>query len=268
MLIRFRVAWRLVGVAVWLLWGVLLALLFLRLDANNAYTSFQRKLVSWWSARLLSILGVHLMVRGEMQDAPILVANHISWLDIVVLMSIAPSRFLSKDEVARWPLIGWLAQRAGTVFIRRGGGETDAAAQHLSRLIELRDRVLFFPEGTSTAGEPGRFHGRLFALPISLGVAVSPIALMYHDTKIKPRSDLAYIGEQTFIQSLTHLLSQEQLVAEVCLLPSIESFSLSRNALAESAQISISNVWREMVDPMLVKSCIIADFLLEQAIDG
>jgi 1-acyl-sn-glycerol-3-phosphate acyltransferase len=241
-----RVAWRLLAVAIWLLWGGLLALLLLRLNTQKGYSVFQLKLVRWWSGRLLVILGVRLSVSGQIQDAPIWVANHVSWLDIVVLMSIAPSRFLSKAEVAGWPLIGWLAQRAGTVFMRRGAGEVDAATAQLRHLVGLGDRVLFFPEGTSSASAPLKFHARLFSLPVSLSSSIAPVAVMYHDTLVKPRSDLAYIGEQTFVQSLTHLLAQEQLVAQVCLLPSIDALALSRNALADAAHTSISNAWHDM----------------------
>lgn len=244
---QLRVAWRLLAVALWLLWGALLALLFLRLDANRSYSAFQRTLVRWWSVRLLIILGVSLSVRGQSQDAPIWVANHISWLDIIVLMAISPSRFLSKAEVAQWPLIGWLSQRAGTVFIRRGSGNTEQATSQLAQLIALGERVLFFPEGTSTAGEPTRFHARLFALPLALGASVAPIALMYHDTKTMPRSDLAYIGEQSFVQNLCHLLSQRGIVAEVNLLPAIECQSLSRNLFAQLTESSVHAGWLEML---------------------
>lgn len=243
-----RVAWRLFAVAIWLLWAGLLALLLLRLNTQKGYSVFQIKLVRWWSGRLLVILGVRLSVSGQVQDAPIWVANHVSWLDIVVLMSIAPSRFLSKAEVAGWPLIGWLAQRAGTVFIRRGSGESELVAQRLKVLVQLGDRVLFFPEGTSSAGAPLKFHARLFSLPISLGQSVAPVALRYRDARYLSRSDLAYIGEQTFMQSLTYLLAQYDLVAEVRLLPAIAAIDKNRKDLADATYLSICSAWHEMND--------------------
>jgi len=243
---RLRVFWRLFAVALWLIWGGLLALIFLKVDDQKGYASFQLSLVRWWSARLLAILGVRLSVQGALQHSSIWVANHISWLDIVVLMAIAPSRFLSKSEVANWPLIGWLAKRAGTVFIRRGSGESELVALQLKHLVELGDRVLFFPEGTSGGGEPLKFHARLFSLPVTLVSAVAPVALVYRDEKISPRADLAYVGEQTLMQSLTHLLAQPNLVAEVRLLPAIDAFDMSRKGLADAAHLSICTAWHEM----------------------
>ncbi len=244
---KLRVAWRLFAVACWLLWGGLLALALLRVDDQRGYSPFQVKLVRWWSARLLSILGVGLSVRGMLHFSPIWVSNHISWLDIVVLMAVSPCRFLSKSEVAHWPLIGWLAKRAGTVFIRRGGGESELVTQQLTQLVALGERVLFFPEGTSSAGAPLTFHARLFSLPISLAIPVAPVALVYRDDKVTVRADLAYIGEQTFMQSLRHLLAQEAIVAEVRLLPAIDSIGKSRKELAVATHLSIANVWHEML---------------------
>jgi 1-acyl-sn-glycerol-3-phosphate acyltransferase len=243
---KLRVAWRLPAVGLWLVVGGLLALPLLRVNAHQAYSPLQLRLIRWWSHRLLAILGVRLSVHGQVQDAPVWVANHISWLDIIVLMTVAPSRFLSKAEVAHWPLIGWLARRAGTVFIRRGHGDSQLVVEQLKQLVSVGERVLFFPEGTSTAGEPQRFHARLFSLPLSLDAAVAPVALIYHDHQVGLRADLAYIGEQTFMQSLLHLLAQQQLVAAVSLLPAIDSQSLTRNVLAQMAETSVRHAWQAM----------------------
>ena len=240
--------WRLFVVALWLLLGCLLALVLLRVDMDKGYSSFQLKFVRWWAAQLLAILGVRLSVHGVMQTSSVWVANHVSWLDIIVLMAVAPSRFLSKEEVAYWPLIGWLARRAGTVFIRRGAGESEAVAQQLNRLVVLGDRVLFFPEGTSSSGAPLCFHARLFSFPLSLDVSVAPIALLYRDSHVIPRADLAYIGDQTFMQSLIHLLAQHDIVAEINFLPAISATNLTRKELAKATQLAVSSGWHAMVN--------------------
>jgi 1-acyl-sn-glycerol-3-phosphate acyltransferase len=86
-------AWRLFTVALWLLLGCFLALVLLRVDRHKGYSAFQLKFVRWWAAQLLAILGVRLSVHGVMQSSPVWVANHVSWLDIIVLMAVAPSRF-------------------------------------------------------------------------------------------------------------------------------------------------------------------------------
>ncbi|MBK8184609.1 MAG: 1-acyl-sn-glycerol-3-phosphate acyltransferase [Candidatus Competibacteraceae bacterium] len=93
------------------------------------------------------------------------VANHISWLDIFCIAAVCPTHFLAKRDVAAWPLFGWLCRRAGTAFIQRG--RSDGATEAIEQLVwRLRrgERVLVFPEGTSTIGESvRRFHPRLFS---------------------------------------------------------------------------------------------------------
>lgn len=239
----WRALWRLTWLGGWLAVGVFLALLRLRVRPDRAYTHAQQRLIAWWSRRLLSVLGVELSHQGQPVQGAVWVANHHSWLDIILVMAVSPARFLSKQEVARWPVIGWLAQRAGTVFIKRGQGETAQAMQNMARLVQAGDSVLFFPEGTTTEHAPKPFHARLFALPITLGVAVQPLCLSYHDAKGR-RNDIAYVGEQSFIANLWHLLQQEQLHAQITFLPAITVTAESaRNQLAQQAHSMIEREW-------------------------
>lgn len=239
----WRALWRLTLLILWLLWGVLLALLRLRIGANRAYTSGQRQLIAWWSSRLLSVLGIEVVNQGQPITGVVWVANHHSWLDILVVLAVSPARFLSKQEVARWPVIGWLAQRAGTLFIQRGQGETAQAMQQMAHLVKAGDSVLFFPEGTTTEHAPKSFHARLFALPITLGVAVQPVCLSYRDAR-GSRNDTAYVGQQSFMANLWYVLQQQGLQAQVQFLPLIAvDADATRKHLAQEAQQSIEQAW-------------------------
>lgn len=241
----WRALWRLTLLMLWLLLGILLALLRLRVGSATAYTSSQQGLIVWWSRRLLSVVGIQLHHRGQPVAGVVWVANHHSWLDILVVMAVSPARFLSKQEVAHWPVIGWLAQRAGTLFMKRGQGETAQAMQQMANLVQAGDSVLFFPEGTTTDHVPKPFHARLFALPIEMAVAVQPICLSYCDAR-GCRNDIAYVGEQSFMANLWHVLQQDHLVAKIAFLPTIESESeISRKALAQAAHQIVEQVWLE-----------------------
>lgn len=239
----WRSLWRLTWLGVWLVVGVLLALLRLRVRPNCAYTQAQLGLIAWWSRRLLSVLGVELCHQGVPVQGAVWVANHHSWLDILVVMAVSPARFLSKQEVAHWPVIGWLAQRAGTVFLKRGQGETSQAMRQMANLLQAGDSVLFFPEGTTTDHAPKSFHARLFALPIELGVAVQPLCLSYQDEQ-GVRHDVAYVGEQSFIANLWYVLKQTQLQAHIHFLPAIRvTADTRRNVLAQQAHAAVEQEW-------------------------
>lgn len=244
----FRAGWRLLSVMMWLLWGSLLALFFIKVDGQQAYSPRQRSLIRWWMRGLLSAMGITL-THNKVSQASIWVANHVSWVDIIALMAIEPSRFLSKAEVAHWPMIGWLARRAGTVFMTRGGHQAQAVSTQLSELLGLGDRVVFFPEGTSQGGQPLKFHARLFALPIAEQRSVAPIALVYHDNLRSLRADLSYEGSQSFMANMWHLLMQSNISIQVSFMTDIASDGLSRNDLADACQGAVTCGWLQKVEP-------------------
>ena len=182
----------------------------------------QRRYVStrplaWWSRGLCRILGVHIRVRGTCYPSPVLfVANHLSWLDIFCIAAVCPTHFLAKQEVAGWPLFGWLCRRAGAAFIRRGGyNGAGEATEHLVWRLRQGERVLVFPEGTSTTGAAvRRFHPRLFQAAILARVPVQAIALRYPQAEgIHP--SVPFVGDDELLPHLLRLLGESDLVADV-----------------------------------------------------
>ncbi|MDA8361290.1 MAG: lysophospholipid acyltransferase family protein [Gammaproteobacteria bacterium] len=165
--------------------------------------------VRWWHATLLKILGLRLQVLGVPAPAPtLIVANHISWIDIAAIGAVTPGRFVAKAEIRDWPLIGWLAARAGTLYIRRGDRRASAAVADEITQAFLRDQsVILFPEGTSTDGRDVRpFHPRLLMPAIEAQCPVQPVALRYpaRDGGVHPAAP--FINDDSLLEHLWRLM--------------------------------------------------------------
>nr|WP_298138969.1 lysophospholipid acyltransferase family protein [uncultured Pseudomonas sp.] len=201
----------------------------------------RQRLTRWFLARLSAALPFSLSVEGELPRQPMLwVSNHVSWTDIPLLGMLAPLSFLSKAEVRAWPVAGWLAQKAGTLFIRRGSGDSGLVNQQLNRHLQRGRHLLIFPEGTTTDGLALRtFHGRLLSSAIDSGVAVQPVAIRYLRDG-QPCDVAPFIGDDDMLSHLLRLLGSERAQVQVQLLAPIASRDLSRNALARQAQQAVS----------------------------
>ena len=175
------------GIVVLLLPASAFAAAMLALTARLTPRRFHLRLQAWIMLRWFRVLawtfGLRIRVVGTPHAEPVLVAcNHQSWLDIVALGATLPGAFVSKAEIASWPMLGFFARSGGrTLFISRG--EIRSFQTFGGELIgRLRDgeRVIFFPEGTvNDASEPMRFKPRLFAAALATGCVVQPVALAY-----------------------------------------------------------------------------------------
>lgn len=180
--------------------------------------------VSWWHGRLARALGVRVHASGELAQGSLLVGNHVSWLDVMVLGAQGPIGFLSKSEVRRWPLAGWMAARAGTLFIERGASRAAELAEQIGKRIEAGHSFAIFPEGTTSRGLGVRqFHPRLFAIAQQPDMTVQPVALAYRRQAAGSGRVLdpsvAYVDRQSLLANLWILLRHPGLIAEVRLLP-------------------------------------------------
>ena len=200
-----------------------------------------------WSATLLRLCGVELRIRHMRgaQDAAraLIVSNHVSWLDIFAINALHPCRFVAKAEIRRWPLIGWLCEQAGTIFIARGRlRELRHTYQGLVESLHDGDHVAFFPEGTvSLQGELLPFHANLFEAAIEAEVPVQPYALRYLDSAGRLHPAVRYIEPVTFPQSLWRILKAERITAELMLLPILPAAPHAhRRVLADQARATIA----------------------------
>jgi 1-acyl-sn-glycerol-3-phosphate acyltransferase len=164
-------------------------------------------LVREWSRQMLRIMGVELVVQGEppARGPVLLVANHISWLDILVMDAAHPARFVSKADVKHWPVLGALITGAGTLLIERESRRDAMRVVHqMADSLRAHDTLAVFPEGTTGDGRALLpFHANLIQAAISAHAPVQPVALKYVDGASGGRSDAPlFIGETTLVQSI------------------------------------------------------------------
>lgn len=197
--------------------------------------------MAWWSRWLCRLLGVHITVQGRpCSGSALFVANHVSWLDIMVIAAVCPTHFLAKREVAGWPLLGWLCRRVGTAFISRGGRDGAArATEELVWRLRREGRVLIFPEGTSTDGQTvRRFHSRLFQAAVLAGRPVQALAVRYPGPAGLNRR-VPFVGDDAFLPHLWRLLGERRVEAELCFCPPLATPGVSRDWLARTTQAQV-----------------------------
>jgi 1-acyl-sn-glycerol-3-phosphate acyltransferase len=242
---RLRLSLRLLHLALVIAFGTLLAGIVSLCEriVRHDLMPLRQRLTRWFLARLGSALPFRVRVEGELPAQPMLwVANHVSWTDIPLLGALQPLSFLSKAEVRDWPLAGWLAHKGGTLFIRRGAGDSGQVGQQLTRHLQQGHHLLIFPEGTTTDGLALRtFHGRLMSSAIDSGVAVQPVAIRYLRNG-QPCPVAPFVGDDDMLSHLLRLLSASACDVEICLLQPIPSQSCSRNELARHSQAIIAGV--------------------------
>ncbi|WP_436526699.1 lysophospholipid acyltransferase family protein [Actinoplanes sp. HUAS TT8] len=185
---------------------------------------------------LLAALGVRLVQRGPVpRPGSLLVANHISWLDILVLIAVAPVSLVAKHDVRAWPGIGSTAGRSGTIFIdRTRPRELPATVAEVAAALRSGRSVAAFPEGTTFCGtEHGRFRPALFQAAIDAGAPVVPTSIIYDTT------ETAFIGEDTLVDSLLRVARVRRLTITVITAPALRPMpGADRKALARAAQRS------------------------------
>ena len=200
----------------------------------------RRELATRYAREMLDALQVRLHVRGTpRQGTPaLLVANHVSWLDMYVLNAVAGARFVAKSEVRGWPFFGTIATRFDTFFIVRGSYR-DAGRMRtaVARALGQGERVAVFPEGTTTDGTTvGRFFPALFQAAIDARAPVQPAALRYRDAYGRPSAAPAFVGDTTVLASVRQVLREPVLSAEAIFGPSLDPAGRTRRELAEYAR--------------------------------
>ena len=196
------------------------------------------RLTQWWNRGLLDILNLHFERRGApVAGARMSVANHVSWLDIPLIAACEPTRFVSKSDVRHWPIAGWLADAAGTFYIRRGKGGARPLLDKLKPHLAAGGSIVIFPEGTTTDGSRVLdFHARLFAGAIEAHCPVQPIAIRYG--RAQDGRDIApFIGDDDLVSHIWRLLQEPGLTAEVTYCEPL--LGSERDALAQAARAAV-----------------------------
>lgn len=183
------------------------------------------RLIRWWSRAMVRIFGMRVVRIGRPLPGGVLfVANHVSWIDIEVLHAVRHMGFVAKSEISRWPLIGWLARRGGTMYHRRGDNDSLNGVLH-QMVARLRDglAVGVFPEGGTGSGAAVKvFHARIFQAAVTAPATVQPVALKF-GTGGSAQTVVAFRPGENFLANFLRLLGEPSRQVEVHFLEPVAS---------------------------------------------
>lgn len=208
----------------------------------------KQALIRKWSRQLLQMLNVEMRVLwqhdGGIPGNVLIVANHISWLDIFVLDALQPARFIAKAELKRWPLIGRLSANVGTLFIERERRrDTHTVNRHTVDALARGDIVAVFPEGTTSDGQGLlKFHSSLLQPVVDADGHVQPVAIRYRTPADEYSDAAAFVGDLTLLQSFWRLTGERGLVAELHLMAPLPAHARHRRELSSEAAEAIRTV--------------------------
>jgi 1-acyl-sn-glycerol-3-phosphate acyltransferase len=225
--------------AFWILW-----IKFPHLNKEQKLFEIQN-----WSRKTLEVLGIglesaaHFTQSFHSQEPKLLVANHVSWVDVLIIQAIQPSVFVAKIEVKKWPFVGPIATACGVIYVKRGSPSSARnMVDDVAQALHHGYCVAGFPEGTSSEGSNVQFfHANLFEAALYHDIAIQPLALRYtHPTTGELCTKAAFIGELGFLQSLHQVISAKGIVAKVYIGEMLLPQGHSRRSLAQLSQRTIS----------------------------
>ncbi|KPI17019.1 phospholipid/glycerol acyltransferase [Actinobacteria bacterium OK074] len=216
--------------------GILLCRLVGRLPAGP-----RERLVRGWCRAVVRALGVRVRITGcaPPEGGLLLVAHHVSWLDIPLLAAVRPARMLAKREVRGWPVAGAITTRARTLFIDRDRLRAlPGTVAAISEALRAGSAVAAFPEGSTWCGRArGHFRRAVFQAALDAGVPVQPVRLNYRTALGAASTSPAFVGEDSLLTSVWRVVTARGLVAEVEVRPPLAPGRLpDRRALARAAQ--------------------------------
>jgi 1-acyl-sn-glycerol-3-phosphate acyltransferase len=204
-------------------------------DPNNPKNT---RYVQYFCRRLSEVFNVDVRVHGDIPREPALwVSNHISWLDIAVLGSGARVFFLAKAEIESWPVFGNLAKGGGTLFIKRGSGDSVRIREQIAEFLRKDIPVLFFPEATTTDGSKvKKVHGRILGAAIEAKKPVQVCVICYVNQDGKLDTVVPFIGETGFVEHVQAVLEMPKVVAHLKTFPAISTEGHTVETLTQQVQ--------------------------------
>lgn len=220
----------------------------LRFAWRRADPARRHEMAVRWAKDLLAILAVRVRIEGRPPSrgrrAAMIAANHVSWVDIFAIASLRHTRFIAKSEIRDWPLAGGLAEKSGTIFIRR------SRRHDIARInAQVRDALAggecvgLFPEGTTTQGDRLlKFHSSLFEPAVANGARVYPVAVRYENPDGTPSRSVAYVGDLSFAQSLGLVIRTRETLVRLAFAAPIDTAGQTRQAVAIETQRRIASL--------------------------
>jgi 1-acyl-sn-glycerol-3-phosphate acyltransferase len=241
--------------AVLLVLHILLGLAIVTLVFPRVVQATRNRINRWWSGVVVRVCGARVRVAGQPLDAALaatgiepdgrgrlLLSNHVSWIDIFAINAVLPCRFVAKAEIGRWPVIGSLVTRSGTLYIERGrrravASMNDTVQSHL----RAGESIVVFPEGTTSRGDrllP--FHSNLVAPAVEVDSPVWPVGLRYRERGV-PSEAAAFVDEMSLLDSLFRVLTADRLEIEIAFLAPLDAAAhANRHTIARAAHAALS----------------------------
>ena len=204
-------------------------------DPNNPVNT---RYVQYFCRRLCQVFNLEVQVHGTIPREPALwVSNHISWLDIAVLGSGARVFFLAKAEIEHWPILGNLAKGGGTLFIKRGSGDSVRIREQITEFLKQDIPVLFFPEATTTNGQiVKKVHGRLLGAALEAKRPVQICLICYVNQHGQLDTVAPFIDDMTFAEHMQRVLEMPKVTAHLLTLPAISVEGHDLTSLTKEVQ--------------------------------
>ena len=218
--------------------GIVFPVLHFICSANKAKTKRDRLKIHWLKV-FSSIMKLSVIREGELpKDGALLISNHISWLDIIVIGQYLPVYFVAKSDISSWPIIGYLSRQGGTIFIRRGNKKSiKETAEKMIWVLKQNSNIVAFPEGTTTLGnEVLSFHASLFQPALLTKSVIQPVVIQYEGAA---KHQAPFIGEDDFVRHLIKMLCLDKVEVRLSFLPVIKSLGKDRHTVCVEAREKI-----------------------------
>jgi len=218
---------------------------FVNLAWRGRASDYQRRAAwhQYWAQRTMASLRVRASYRGQPPARGLLVSNHLSYVDILVLAAQQPAVFVAKSEVRQWPIIGWVTSLAGTIYVsREKKSDVSRVGKALEDVVHNSLVAILFPEGTSTDGhEVKPFRSSLLAPAADHGWTVTPAWIGYTVADGSVEDEVAYWRDMTFVPHFLNLLSKKEILAEVVYAPTMPAIA-DRKELARQLQAQVNQI--------------------------
>ncbi|PPD39528.1 MAG: 1-acyl-sn-glycerol-3-phosphate acyltransferase [Methylobacter sp.] len=213
--------------------------------ARNHRDALKKRWLCWFS----SIVNLNVIKEGDFSGQPgLIVSNHVSWLDIILIGQYLPAYFVAKSDIASWPVFGFMSRQAGTVFIRRGEKKhIFETAEKMVWLLKQNRNIIVFPEGTTTRGEDVlHFHASLFQPALLTKATIFPVAIQY----LGDAKHLApFVDDDDLLPHLINMLSLDRIDVRLSVLPMIDGTGKSRHAVShEARELILSRISPDVAD--------------------
>lgn len=237
---KLRLSIKLLRIALLFGHGLLLAALaFPTLDffySKRDAKARKDRIKTRWLRRFGAIVNLQVNMEGGLPERrAMLVSNHISWLDILVIGQCLPAYFAAKSDIAGWPVIGYLAKQGGTIFIERGNKQQiKTTSERMTWLLRQNGNIIAFPEGTTTRGDVVlNFHSSLFQPALLTRSLIQPVAIRYSGAA---KEHAPYVDDDVFVRHLIKMLTLDKIEVQLSFLPVLDGAGKNRHILSAEAR--------------------------------